>query len=432
MRAVFAKWTEPAESGLPRWPALLCFPAASTIVFLVIVVLGLTGSSTGVFWAALGEGPDPRLIAGVPRDIRIDEWLNQTSWIISQASQGFPAVNHTFPGGMDATVLSNLPNTDWSNYFRPHLLASLVLPLDQGIAWRWWLPGLALVVSCYVFAVSLMPRRPVTAAMLSVALFFTPIIQWWWHPDTVWPPAWSLLALAAIVWCVRDRRLWVRIVWSAIVGYLAVCTAMGGYLPYIVPLLHVVLLVGLGLVIEQARRSALGIKAVLLRLTPLLVAGGLAVVVLVAWILTRSAVIDSLLSTVYPGERLEPTGGAGLHEMVSLFAAPFNDALTANVSGGLGINSSEASTPVLIGLFTMIPLAWLVIDQWRSMRSIDWPAIGCLACAAMFFAFMLVPGWDFVAHLILLDRTLVTRLRLGMAVLSVVAIVLLMRHIDRR
>ena len=277
MRAAFAKWTEPAESGLPRWPVLLGFPAASTIVFLVIVVLGLTGSSTGVFWAALGEGPDPRLIAGVPRDIRIDEWLNQTSWIISQASQGFPAVNHTFPGGMDATVLSNLPNTDWSNYFRPHLLASLVLPLDQGIAWRWWLPGLALVVSCYVFAVSLMPRRPVTAAMLSVALFFTPIIQWWWHPDSIWPPAWSLLALAAIVWCVRDRRLWVRIVWSAIVGYLAVCTAMGGYLPYIVPLLHVVLLVGLGLVVTTltevtpARPLAFGVVAVPLGLLAILV-----------------------------------------------------------------------------------------------------------------------------------------------------------------
>lgn len=433
----FEKWVEPTEFGLPNARVLWVFPGVIALLFVVLVALGVSGSSTGVYWSVFGSGgADPDLLNGVPRPIRSDEWLVQSSWVVSQVQQGFSALNQTFPGGMDATVQNDLPAWDWSTLFRPHLLGFLALPLDQGMAIRWWLPGFSVVVGAYLFIVTMLPKRPLTAALLAIAVYYTPIFQWWYMPTTLWPAALAFIAMAATVWCLRSPRLGVRIAWAAVTGYLAVTTAMSIYAPFIVPAALVVLFFFVGAWIAEEKRQSLGFRGSFRRVLPLILAAVGAGVILVVWILTRWSTIRALFATVYPGQRLEPTGTVDAKRLIGLLGGPFNELLAGDTSGAQGItlgpNQSEASSVVLYALFFLIPLCWLIAADWRSKRHVNWIAVSIAGCTVFVFAFLLIPGWDPIAHLLLVDRTTEARMRLAFVMLGIASIVVIVKRLDRR
>ncbi|WP_344712677.1 DUF7657 domain-containing protein [Curtobacterium citreum] len=419
-------------SGLPRVWVLVWFPVLVVVVLGVLTALGISGSSTGNYWGFFGQGADPHLLAGSPRPIRTDEWLVQSSWIVSQVQQGFPVVNHTLPGGMDATIQNDLPSWDWSTVFRPHVWGFLVLPLAQGMAVRWWLPFAGLLVGAYVFLVSVMPRRPVSSAMLAVALAFSPLIGWWFLPTTIWPYAWAFAVLVAVVWGVRSSSRVARWVSAGVAGYLTVTLAMSIYVPYAVPAVVVVAFVAVGMVL-QARFSGEWPRwwPLLRRVVPLVSSAVLAVVVLGVWIVTRLDTIKAVLDTVYPGHRLEHTGALPHSGLVAMFSGPFQQALQGGVNDYLSFNQSEASAPMMLCVFLVPVLAWLAFrGGWRASR-IDWVALGVLAAGALVFAFLLVPGWDRVAHLLLLDRSTTRRLRLAFDLLNVVGFAVVAMRLDQ-
>src|SRR5664279_1219730 len=71
------------------------------VIFVVLVSLGLSGTSSGILHPLLFHGDDARLIVGFPKAIRSDEWLVSTPLILSQVEQGFPRFSGIVPGGLD-------------------------------------------------------------------------------------------------------------------------------------------------------------------------------------------------------------------------------------------------------------------------------------------------------------------------------------------
>lgn len=408
------------------------FPAIVALGAVILIALSISGTSSGAHWANFGVGVDPQLLLGAPRLIRQDEWLVSQSWTISQYMQGFPAVNGTFPGGMDATVLMELPNSDWSSFFRPHLWGYLLFGLDVGIAWAWWVPAFGLVTGTYLLVVTLLPRRALTAAVVACAMFFTPIFQWWYGPNALWPAAWSMLAMAAVLWAMREDRLWVRAVWAGVVGWLAVTMAIGLYIPFMLPAVVVFLFFAVGVIVDQRpwRRGVL--KPLLLKLLPLAIAAAAAAVVVIVWVVTRIETIDAVQSTVYPGKRSVPTGGLlAVDPFLAAFAgAPFGQTF-ATGSTILGPNPSEAATAILLAIFVFPAMIWFSVRTWRRDRRVDWILIGAMSGLVLLLAFLFIPGWDAVAQLLLLDRVPVTRYRMGFAVMMPLFFALIAREVDR-
>lgn len=420
----------PRESGLPRLAVLLAFPVVVVIVAAVAVFLGVSGTSSGIFWGSFGTGSDPDLLAGMPRGVRSDEWLVQSSWILSQVAQGFPQVNQTLPGGMDATIQNDLPVLDWSTLFRPHVWGFFVASVDQGMAWRWWLPAVAVLVSCYAFVVTLLPRRPVTAALLAFAVVFSPVLQWWFLPITLWPVAWAFTALTAVVWSLRTHRRWVRVAVSAAAAYLTVTMTMSIYVPFMIPSAYVVAFVGVGFIVATIRGGT-SFREVAGRLAPLLVAVVVAAGVLGVWIVTRLGTLESVLSTVYPGQRLEPTGTTGFPQFVQAWSAPFQQAVQTVSPGVLGSNASESAAPLMVSLPALVVVAWLVLHDRRRAASVDPVLVALFAVQAFFVLFLFVPGWDSLAHALFIDRTTASRLRIGFDLLNVVSVAYLGHRLDR-
>ena len=424
LRTRYQALVHPRDDGLPNRTVLLVPLVGVLTLLLLLVGFGITGSSTGVLNNYLESTPDEELLVNEPQMIRSDEWFVQTSWTISQVEQGLPAVNETFPGGMDATVQHDLPSRDWSVAFRPHLWGFFVLPLDNAMALKWWLPGLALVAAVYAFAVTLLPRNPGASLFIAGGLFYAPFFQWWYLSITFWPAVWTFLVMTAAVWLLRSRSRGTVIIWPLLCGYVTVTMGMGIYVPFILPAVYIVLAFVVGLVLTKSSSTVLvTFRARLRAMVPLLLAGGAAGVVLVVWLLTRWSTIELFMGTVYPGQRLWPVGGVGPMEARALLGAPFSSELDSTNGAPFGSNQSEASSVFLVGLFLLGVVAWLVVDRFRKTREIDWLLVSLFAVAGLFGAYMWIPGWDSLAHLLLLDRTTSGRLRLGLGTLSVVMMI---------
>lgn len=428
----YRDWVEPTVSGLPNWRVVTWFPALVTLGAIILIALHISGTSSGAHWANFGVGEDPNALLGSPRLIRTDEWLVSQSWVISQYEQGFPVYNQTLPGGMDATVLNELPTWDWSTLFRPHEWGYLLFGLDVGIAWQWWVPAIGLVSGAYLLVVSLLPRRAITAAVIACAVFFSPIFQWWYGPNALWPAAWSLLAMAAVVWMIKDHRRWVRIVWAAVLGWLAVTMAIGLYVPFILPSVLVFVFFFIGMVLQERPWQKGVLKPLVGKLVPLVVAGAFAGVMVLLWFRTRAATIEAVTSTVYPGQRSIPSGQLlSIDPWLAAFAgAPFGQTFTTG-SVVLGPNPSEAATAILLSIFLLPALAWLVVRGYRRDGRLDWVIIASGAGLLLVLAFLFIPGWDAVARLLLLDKVPVTRFRMGFAVMLPLFFALVAREVDR-
>lgn len=424
---------EPSAAGLPRWRVLVAFPALLTLAAAVLSALRISGTSSGSYWRFFGEGTDPRLLAGTPRTLRSDEWLINQGWVVSQSETGYQPVNPTFPGGMDTTVLQDLPSTDWSVAFRPQDWG-FAFGLEFGVAWQWWFPALLLIVGAYALMVTLVPRRPVTAAVVSLAVFLSPVFQWIWGGSVSLPVAWAFLAMAAIRWITRDERRWVAWTWGGIAGFTAVTAALTVYVPFIIPCLAVVLAFAVGSVLEWRKSTGLTFRVLGIRAIPLVSAGAAAATVLAIWAITKAATLLAVNSTVYPGARVVPSGDLLrtdpqlLGTLGAMFSQSFSDATLGTV---LGANASAAASVPLFAVFAVPGLIALVVRHYRRDRQLDWIAICCLILLAVVGLFLVVPGLDFLGTALFFDKVTGPRFRIIFAVLLPLFFALIVRHVDR-
>lgn len=434
----YSRFVEPNHDGLPRIRVLLAFPLVLFFIGAVLVGASLNGSSSGAFFPEVSQGSDPNLLMGEPQKVRSDEWNVGIPWIISQVEQGLPDENKSVPGGMDADLPYDLPHGGVSMVFKPHLWGFLFMDVDHGVAWKWWMPGLCLIAAAYLFLVTLLPRRAMMSAAISVAFFYSPFFQWWYQTTTLWPVVWALIVLTAMFWCVEASRAktlagrawfsWKWWPWSIVVAYFTVVMAMGVYAPFIVPVAYVVVFAALGLVIQSLTRG-MRVTELLGRAVPVIVGGLVGSAIVVIWLQSKKQVVDGLLSTVYPGERYWGTGGGGALTVAQVVASSFSDAL--RISGGfLGLNSSEASTFFLVGVFLVPVIGWLIVRRVKAGHQLPWVAIALVAVLVLFAAWVLLPGWDAISHFLMLDRTTPGRIRIGLGLASLALLACIIRELD--
>ncbi len=104
-------------------------------------------------------------------------------------------------------------------------------------------------------------------------------------------------------------------------------------------------------------------------------------------------------------------------------------ALALKAGGWLGTNSSEASTFFFVGAFLIPVVVWLLV-KWRRTMALPWMLAGASVSILVIVAFIFVPGWDGVAHLLFLDRSIPNRLWIGIGFASTVIMVILIRELS--
>jgi hypothetical protein len=428
----YRQFVRPTRLGLPNWKVVVIPLLALFIPFALLVIFGITGSSTGYLRTFFETGDDARLLFGFPKGIRSDEWLVHSGWVISQVQQGLPALNMSLFGGVETAFLQELPTYDWTMIFRPQLWGFFFLPFDQAAAIKWWLPIFAMMAAAFFLFISLVPKRPFSAFILAIAFAFNPFIQWWFSSNTVLPIAFSFFAGAAVVWCIRGSSRLVRWLLGALLGYSFFGMAMGLYVPFILPAALPGLALAIGLLLDRGVSTPTPTLAKKLKsVVPLFVGlvGGMGL--FAYWIVSHWELVNGFSSTVYPGARETLTGGADFSSWVSVFGAPFGLSIFDGASVPLfGSNSSEASTFFLPGFFLLVPLVWLAVKRFSVSRRRDALLISQLILLSIVVAFLAIPGWDAVAQLFLLDLIPVRRFHMFFGVMSFILVAIFVARID--
>ena len=330
------------------------FPSLVVVAFAVAVVLGLSGSSVAQLEP---EAQRDDTLVGSSRPIRSDEWAVRTPFVVGQEERGLGVDAPVGVGDHNATVLYDLPTSDWSMLFRPHLWGYVVLPIDQAFAFDWWALSLVLLLGTYAL-VLVITRSWRWAALAAVALWASPFFHWWYLSITLATVGYAAAMIAAALVAIRSRDRRRRLVASAAAVWFGGCFAVLLYPPFQVPTIIVLGLWALGAewgsptwTHRVRRRAAIATLAA--------IGVGIGGVV-AAFAATRADAISAIANTAYPGTR-RIAGGDGSVNMLSSAWFGWNfltepEALRSRVFA----NESEASSFVMLGLFLLagLPLAW--------------------------------------------------------------------------
>lgn len=389
------------------------FPTMLLIILALLTLFRITGSSVGVYHQILyGEQKDSALLAGTPRPIRSDEWGVATPATLSQVTEELPVFNQTVGNGQDMTITLDVPYVGWGSLFKPHNWSFFVMPAEYAFAFKWWVMGVMLMLASYFFVLSIHPRRYLHASLLSTILFLSPFIQWWYQAVTLLPIAFGLAATALVLWLLKENLSRNRrILLSSILSYVLACFAFVFYIPFLAPVALVCGAFLIGHYVELLSRAPLK-KALILRLRWIAMPIVVAATLLGAFLYERYATINAISDTVYPGGRIEATGG---YYPLQLLAGYYNIQLQDNTkAAAYYLNQSEASSFILISLF----LAPLLIYFWRKERRIDWRVAGLLAMLFLFMLRLFVPLMEPLFNALQFNRIPHNRLIIGIGIIN--------------
>lgn len=404
------------------------FPALLFALVLVVAGFKISGSSVGMYTQLFdGIGAhDSNLLAGQPRAIRSDEYSIVTPLTVSESKIGFKRVNNLIGLGEDASVLGDAPNVDWSTLVRPENWAFFILPLEIAFAFKWWLLGFGLIVGCYFFLETLNPTKRAFNILMSVGIFFTPFIQWWYQTITIAPLAYGFVITALLIRITEARTKLARIWLATALTYCLAAFALILYPPFQIPVMIGIGVVYVGYLLQKHDSARDWIKKWTTDLRLPVIAVIVAAVILGLFLITRIGVIEAVEGTIYPGHRLAESGGMSI---THFFDGPFLGALQNDVQAkAFDLNQSEASTFVMLWPFLLIPSAYLILTRRRRKEPMPLMLIAVNVLLLVFAARVFLPMPMWIAHLLLLATIPHHRLLLGMGFLGVVQIALLAKE----
>jgi hypothetical protein len=402
----------PAPGFLRRfWVPVLLLAA-----FAGLTALGINGSSAAAIRPALGSSvsSDPHLLVGVPLDIRADEWAINTPLSIMQVRTGMPRIQPLMGDGADMALSYDVPVADRWAIFHPQHWGFIVLPLDQGFAFHWWLPALLLVFALWLLTVTLLPRRNALGLLLGAGAAFSPFLQWWYLAGSFLPEALAVLSCALFIRILQTRSWRRRSAYAAAFGWTLASFILVLYPPFQIPCALVAGSFCLGYLLYAGRE--LGWRSMLKRLAVVGGATAVAGAFVLLFLLDHRSAVQAIASSVYPGTRTVPTGG---YSISRLFSGFLDRQLTDTAAAkSIDVNQSEASSPLLAGLLAVPVIVWLLVAGIRRHERPNPVLLLLLAVLALFLAQLFLPHMDIVSGITLLNRVPANRLLLGMGMLS--------------
>lgn len=413
-----------SNSTRPSLHPTFIFLLLVLLVFSLLVANQLSGSSIGLNWFYLfGEvDSDSNLLIGYPRTIRSDEYSVETPWTIMESRVGFRETN-PFIGLGQNLILTDVPIWHWSLIFTPQNWGYFFLPLENGFAFHWWFKGLILILGVYLLTTRLLNGQHLFSALIALSALFSPAIQWWYATSLTETFGYFFLILFLAIQLVNAQTSRTRNIYTVLFTYAIGCFIFLGYVPALIPTVLALSFLIAGLIIQRFfHRMApivqsdrmMGIKAWFRQLwsetcfrrvlLALFIALAVNLVILLVYTIDERAVIDTVLTSVYPGERRE-CGGDMLP--VHLLGGFYNIQLLwdGNYYFNLNIdNQCEASSYFMLSIF-LLPL--FIVQQLCLIKRKQRPDF-LLIAAILFFmlalcwAFIGLPSW--LSHITLLDR----------------------------
>ncbi len=394
------------------------------VTLAVLSALEISGSSVAVFNEYIyGPGhDDPNLLFGKPRWVRGDEWLVTTAMTSAQAEVGYAHFNTNVALGQEMSIFGDAPTDHWSTLFKPHNWSFFVLPLTNAVAFKWWFRGFLLIFATFLLSRELLKhqaRRPALLALgTSLALYFTPFVQWWYSTSALESLTYFAFILYAFIKVFDGESLIMSSAHSLLIAFSLVALAFTLYPPFLIPLALLGGAFGAGYVANQ--RDRLNRTNARVYTASLAIAGSVSLSVILAYYLDFHAVLRTLQDTAYPGERYEAGGGFPVIHLMSGFFDFL--LLRGDVVPPLLINQSEASSGLFFFPWLAPVLALSLFNMYRRRRALDYVLIALLAYCALMCTWLLAGLPRLIEAWLFLDRVPLNRAIIGLVMANFVLV----------
>ena len=322
--------------------------ALGGIFFLLCVLLEIHGSSIGMYGKFLDHPELQSIIAGVPRQIRSDEYIVFTPFAFSQYFTDFNLISDIVRGTA-TNMFMTYGQAVWhpAMIFRPALIGYLFLDQGSGLAFFWVSRLVVLFLVSFEFAQKILNVNRRLSLLYAVMVAFSPLAQWWWSVNSI---AEILAAGQGLVLCWKfylNEQTRKRFLYAAGFLWCAGIYAFGLYPAWQVPFGYVFLFCLIAVTPAEALKIFLRDKifwlvGVVVTFAPIVHA------VCSSW-----DMIEIMRATEYPGKRFEL--GGTMSPIFQMLYGVSSLLPVCNIERSGITNNCEAAT-----FFSMAPLGLMI------------------------------------------------------------------------
>ncbi len=397
--------------------------ALLAIFSLLWLLFSLNNSSIGV-WRLLLADENYGTLLGVARPIRGDEWAVWTPELVSQAHQGFPAVNTAITAGaVDPTLVAigGLPAWNLAAIFKPLYWGFLLLGAERGYSLMTLLRLYGLALTSFLAAKRYTRGNTLLSVCAAFLMTLAPYVQWWYSQGICEVLIFSQAALLCWFKALESSSTGKRLSFGTLAAWCLGCFLMVLYPAWLIPIAFFMLAILIRKTVKAIKEMSVfqpGQKNcprvfwfLFQTFLPLL-----PVAILLFLILRNSwPTLLRIQGSVYPGQRLYTGGDRPLNLFTGLYSLTFP-----------AVASTADNTSELANFLSFFP-AGLLLAAFRRVKTkkTDSFSVILLCFLAVFTLLALVPLPAWLTRYTLLSQCV----RPGM-ILSLCNLLLLLRSLS--
>lgn len=350
------------------------------VIFVLLVIFKINFSSLDQWSGFVGETDKNITIIGKSRQIRSDEWLVQTPFMLGQTLKGeFGIHNENIAQGNLNMIMAQAPVMDITLISRPLTWGFVFLGVEYGFAFYWAFKVVALLLVSLELALKVTKKDKLLGITGALILGLAPAMMWWLSTAIAdgFIFGGAVILLFSYYMENINWQIWKKILIAIGIVICLPAFAMTLYPAFQVPFAYVM---ALFMIIDLWRhRKELKKADYIIMASTIFLVG----IILTRFILVSWNDIQTMLSTVYPGARFEQGGDLPIDIFMGHFYnifLPYSDGIE---------NPCEISFYIypFIGLITMIIYTITKRDKKEKRDGLLYGLIG------LFFIFLF---WELV------------------------------------
>ncbi len=283
------------------------------LIALIIIIVGVlcevSGSSIGIWGDYLYSEQYDKVLFGIDRSIRSDEFATSTIWTFSQFSNPdnlLPYFSQIVRGTKtDMFLLLNQPVYALPIIFKPAQWGYLILGLNKGLSFAWLVRFFMMFMALFEMLMLVLKRDKTFAFIGATLISYGPAVQWWsMGPAEIL--TWGSVAVIIVYHYIQTENYVKRTVLALLLSWVATAYAIILYPAWQVPYLYVFVTISIYFIVTNWKNMVFDWKKDI----PIIVCAlSLTLLCLVAILNGSKEALQLTMQTAYPGARSSSGGG---------------------------------------------------------------------------------------------------------------------------
>lgn len=397
------------------------------IVFIILVVFKVNGSSISSWSAYVGESAKSTIVSGQNRPIRSDEWEVLTPNILAQSNSDTPfsLINQNIATSGQNMVLSlGAPVKDIYTISKPLNWGYLFLGKSYGMSWYWNMKIILILLLSFELCMIITKNNKLVAFLGSFWLAFSPAVQWWFaqHVGDVTLYMEAIIVTFYYYFKFHDK-IWAKIIFAFLFALSCIGYVFPIYPPLQVTYGYLALIIMFIIILNFRKKIKLRMSDTIIMICTSVF---IILMLLHAYLISKDA-ISILSHTAYPGKRVSTGGEDPKYFFYSFLTNLFLPFKSVDFKSNIVINNCEISSFFNFLPAVILALPLLIRKKGENLKF----GISLTAFSAFFVFYMYFKIPIFISKITLLSYVTGPRAMLAYAFPGALASIWALSEISR-